>query len=97
MFRTGLEAVVSAFLEGALHDVDLQEVPCFFPEEDLLLDLHWISELCVFFYLLAGLYPALMKHDAVSREGLHHGPEESAVEHEGRFVDEAGHYINQIF
>ena len=91
MFLTSFEAVVASLLKGALHNVDLQEIPDFLPEEDLLLHFNWVSKALVLGDLLPGLEAALVKHAVIPHEGLHHGLQQSPVEHQGRLMNELAH------
>ena len=69
-----------------MHDTGFKKISDLFPEEDLLLDLYGVLKSLVLVYLFAGFNAALVKHIVVSCEGLHHGFEEAAVKHKGRFV-----------
>ena len=79
--------LVFCFSRGKLNwhycnQVVLQEISCLLSEKNMILNFDWVSFVGVFHDLLSGFDSHSVKHLRVSIEALHHGVQESAVEHE---------------
>lgn len=92
MLGTSFESIVAILLKSALHDVYFQKVTYFFTKKDLLLDLHRITQVGVLTDLSPCLQSRLMEHIVVTREGLHHGLQQSSVKHQSGSMHEPHFY-----
>ena len=92
MLASGLEPDVTVGLEGALHDVFLEEVSDLLAEEYFFLNINGVSEVFAFLDFVSGLDSEFVKHLVVADEGAHHGFEKATIEHESWFVNEGGHW-----
>lgn len=91
MLTPCFESDITGWLNVALHDIFLKEIPDFFAKEDFLLDVDWIGELTAFSDFFSGLDSHFVEHLIISDEGAHHGFEKSAIKHESGFMNETGH------
>ena len=89
MLLPRFESIISILLKGSLHQICYHKVPSFLSEKDLFLNLHWISEMLIFYDFSSRLNSHLMVHDEVAVEGNHIGFEEAPKEHEGGLVNVA--------
>ncbi len=81
MFASGLESDITAGLDGALHDIFLEEIPDLFAEKYFFLNIDGISEGLALLNFGSGFDSKLMEHLIVSDKSTHHGFEKSSIEH----------------